>query len=225
MIIKTESTVFNVNADCIVNTINCDGFMGKGLALEFSLRYPKLNEIYSIQAQKKELKPGRVYYYQIDGQKIVNFSTKDHFQNPSQIEWIEFGLFEFINTYKKHSIKSVAFPLLGVSNGGLNKEEVELIMEKYLSQIDIDVYICYGSKVEGKEKEMIDNYSLTNLYSIQKELKLTSKQIDALMKNQYSIKRFYDILSIPSIGKTTYKKLFDYFYNQKKDNEQISLSI
>jgi len=95
MIIKTNSTVFNVNADCIVNTINCDGFMGKGLALEFSLRYPKLNKIYQDQAKRKELHTGKVYFYEIDGQKMINFPTKYHCRDTASIRLQEcFWLFQ-----------------------------------------------------------------------------------------------------------------------------------
>ena len=141
MITFTDSTVFNTNADCIVNTINCVSFMGKGLALEFALRYPELEKIYKEECNNNKIHTGCVYFYEINGQKIINFPTKYHFKYPSKIEWIEQGLKYFVNNYKKWGIKSIAFPLLGTSNGGLNQKEVEEIMVKYLSTIDIDVYI------------------------------------------------------------------------------------
>ena len=65
MIIITESNVFNTDADTIVNAINCVGFMGKGLALEFSLRYPKLLVDYKEKCSKKEINIGKLYYYQM----------------------------------------------------------------------------------------------------------------------------------------------------------------
>lgn len=212
MIYKTKSTVFNVNADCIVNTINCDGFMGKGLALEFALRYPELNDIYQDQCKKKQLHTGRVYVYNINGQCIINFPTKYHFKFPSKYEWIEQGLEHFISIYKELNIKSVAFPLLGAKNGELDPKIVIEMMEKYLSEIDIDVFICYSSELAGKEKEMLDSFKSSNLYTLQTILNLRKPQLDSLLENQKLINRFYEIINLPKIGIETYKKLFTYFY-------------
>ena len=125
MIKVTDSTVFNTNADCIVNTINCVGVMGRGIALEFALRYPELENQYIEQCQNKQIHTGKVYFYEIDGQKIINFPTKFHFKYPSEIEWIEQGLKYFVDNYEGWNIKSIAFPLLGASNGGLDPKEVE----------------------------------------------------------------------------------------------------
>lgn len=215
MLYKTKSTVFNVNADCIVNTINCDGFMGKGLALEFALRYPELNDIYQDQCKKKQLHTGKVYVYNINGQYIINFPTKYHFKFPSKYEWIEQGLKHFISIYKELNIKSVAFPLLGARNGELDPKIVIEMMEKYLSEIDIDVFICYSSELAGKEKEMLDNFKSSNLYTLQTILNLRKPQFDSLLENQKLINRFYEIIDLPKIGIETYKKLFTYFYTFK----------
>ena len=215
MLYKTKSTVFNVNADCIVNTINCDGFMGKGLALEFALRYPKLNEIYQDQCKKKLLHTGKVYVYNIDGQCIINFPTKYHFQFPSKYEWIEQGLNHFVHIYKELKIRSIAFPLLGARNGELDPKIVIEIMEKYLSKLDIDVYICFSTELDGKEKEMVENFKKANLYSLQEKLKLRKPQLESLIDGKNSINRFYEIMDLPKIGIETYKKIFEYFYNFK----------
>jgi len=221
MIIKTNSTVFNVNADCIVNTINCDGFMGKGLALEFSLRYPKLNKIYQDQAKRKELHTGKVYFYEIDGQKMINFPTKYHFQFPSKYEWIEEGLVHFVSIYKELNINSIAFPLLGARNGELDPQQVIQIMEKHLSLLDIDVYICYSSELAGKEKEMVDSFKSFNLLLLKDIIRLNKVQLESLNEGKGKIKRFYEIMSLPKIGVETYKKIFNYFYNLNENEIYI----
>lgn len=224
MIKCTESTVFNTGADCIVNTINCVGVMGRGIALEFALRYPKLEEQYIEGCHKKVIHTGRVYFYEIDGQKIINFPTKFHFKYPSQIEWIEQGLDYFVHNYKNWHIKSVAFPLLGASNGGLDPEEIEQLMKKYLSSLDIDVYICYSKLVEGKELEMIDAFKKLNISDLKKNMRLTEKQIKALKKLQNNINRFTDILYSDGIGIDTYKSIFRLLYcGEFHGSEQISL--
>ena len=228
MIIQTDSTVFNTNADCIVNTINCVSFMGKGLALEFALRYPKLEKIYKEQCLKKIIHTGEVYFYEIDGQKIVNFPTKFHFKYPSKIEWIEQGLISFISNYKKWNIKSVAFPILGANNGGLNPIEVEKLMIEYLSKIDIDVYICKSKLVEGKEKEMIDAFLVTDIVELSKHIKLNQKQIENLKNNQKNIYKFSQISNVEGIGIVTYKSIYYHFYNEQQNKEkcvQLALEL
>ena len=224
MIKVTDSTVFNTDAECIVNTINCVGFMGRGIALEFALRYPKLEEQYIVECRKNLIHTGRVYFYNIDGQKIINFPTKFHFKYPSQIEWIEQGLQFFVENYKKWNIKSIAFPILGSLNGGLDGKVVEGLMKQYLSNVDIDVYICHSRLVEGKELEMIESFKNTSVEGIKKHIRLTSKQFIALESHQKQIKRFSEILEIDGIGLDTYKSIFRLFYNNNGPIvEQISL--
>lgn len=216
MIIKTDSTVFNVNADCIVNTINCVGFMGKGLALEFALRYPKLEEKYINECKKKLMHTGKVYFYEIDGQKIINFPTKFHFKYPSKMEWIEEGLQYFLDNYKNWNIKSIAFPLLGASNGGLDPRIVEKTMEYYLAKVDIDVYICHSKLVEGKEKEMVDSFKSTRIDLLSKRIKLNEKQKINLSESKDKINRFVDISRIEGVGEKTYRELFYLFYRGER---------
>ena len=142
MIYETNYTVFEVDAKCIVNTANCDGFMGKGLALEFALRYPILEKAYIEQCKAKEIQVGKVYLYRLKDKDIINFPTKLHYQYPSKLMWIEEGLKYFKSKYKERNITSIAFPLLGGSNGGLDKDVVTNLMRKYLQDLDIKVYIC-----------------------------------------------------------------------------------
>ena len=215
MINITDSTVFNTGADCIVNTINCVGFMGKGIALEFALRYPKLEEEYIAACHKKMVHTGRVYFYEIDGQKIINFPTKFHFKYPSQIEWIEQGLKHFVENYKAWGIESVAFPILGATNGGLNPKEVEQLMIKYLSVLDITVYICHSRLLEGKELTMVNAFKNLEVEDLKKYMRLTTKQVVSLKGVQQTIKRFTDILNAEAIGIDTYKLIFELLFNDE----------
>ena len=157
MIKIIESNVFNTDAQAIVNTINCVGFMGKGLAFEYALRYPDLLLDYKDKCKNKKIKLGKMYYYKSNNQLIVNFPTKNDYRFPSKINWIEDGLIDFVKTYKEHNIESVAFPLLGCSNGGLPYDSVINLIYKYLDNQDLKVYICLDKKnPEGRELEMIN---------------------------------------------------------------------
>jgi len=213
MIKYSDSNVFNTGTDAIVNTINCVGFMGKGLALEYALRYPKLLEEYKQKCNKKEIIIGKIYYFQSD-KLIINFPTKNDYKFPSKLEWIELGLQDFIKTYKKYNIKSVSFPLLGCGNGGLNPDIVKKMMEKYLSNLDIEVVICLDkNNPEGKELEMINSFNRLDVEILSKYVSLNNKQKETIKLNQGKIDRFYEISKLEGIGFITYKNIFRLLYD------------
>jgi len=98
-------------------------------------------------------------------------------------------------------------------------------MEKYLSELDIDIVICLDEEIaaDGKEKEMVDSFNEVIISEITK-IRLNKKQIDVINMST-PIKRFRDILNFRSISINTYKKLFIYFYNFKKEEQYIQQSL
>lgn len=225
MINYFEGTVFNSNAQALVNTINIVGVMGAGIALEFGLRYPDMLKDYEQKCINQELYMGKVDYFKLDNEYIINFPTKLHFKYPSKLKWIEEGLKNFVETYKNYNIKSVAFPKLGTARGGLSWADVKPLMEKYLSSLDIEVTICLDNLeyAQGKEKEMLDAFNRTDIEQLSKEIRLTKKQIAKL--NEYKpYNRFWKIAATDGIGAKTYSNIFNYYYNKNDDEvEQISL--
>ncbi|PRA55902.1 Appr-1-p processing protein [Pseudomonas sp. MYb115] len=134
--------MFQSGAQTLVNTVNCVGVMGKGVALEFKKRWPGLMLDYESRCAKKLVEPGVPYMYtDILGTSIVNFPTKGHWRSASRLSDIEKGLDIFLEHYKAWNITSVAFPPLGCGNGGLEWGLVGPIMYKSLSKIDIPVVI------------------------------------------------------------------------------------
>ncbi|TKD35260.1 type II toxin-antitoxin system antitoxin DNA ADP-ribosyl glycohydrolase DarG [Azotobacter chroococcum] len=134
--------IFQSEAQTLVNTVNCVGVMGKGVALEFKKRWPCMMQDYADRCKKKLVKPGDPYIYtDMLGTSIINFPTKDHWRSASRLSDIERGLFIFIENYKTWNVTSVAFPPLGCGNGGLEWEIVGPIMYKMLSKVDIPVEI------------------------------------------------------------------------------------
>lgn len=144
MITKIENgNIFDSKCQTLVNTVNCVGVMGKGLALEMKKRYPLMFERYKYFCDNGLMDVGKLQLSCVKeyDHNILNFPTKKHWKNPSKIEWIELGLKKFVDTYKYCGISSIAFPMLGCNNGKLKKEDVLPLMEKYLSQCDIDIEI------------------------------------------------------------------------------------
>ena len=224
MVIINKGTVFNTDAKAIVNTVNCKGVIGAGIALEFQLRYPAMNEDYVHKCEDGIIRVGKVDYY--DGSPvIINFPTKYDFKYPSKIEWIASGLQDFVNTYAEHNIESVAFPKLGAGRGGLNWDQVKELMLRYLDPLNIRVYICEDTlpDAEGLEKEMIEKLNRTAISILASKIRLNEKQREAIEKGKpYS--RFWHLGRTDSIGAKTYENLFNYFYNNATSGtEQLSL--
>ena len=209
-----KKTVFNSNCDCIVNTINCDGVMGAGLALEFALRYPLLVKLYMDDCKRGLVNTGKLNFYIVNNQAIINFPTKDHWNMPSKVEWISSGLDYLIKHFQNWNVKSIAIPPLGCSNGGLNFErDVNPLIVSKLSGLDVDICICIDPGfAEGKEKEMVDTYNSSNISFLCDYLKIKGRAKQALIDYK-EIKRFFEILQINDVGIATYRKLFNYFFN------------
>ena len=141
MIKYLEGDLFTSPAQTIVNTVNTVGVMGKGIALEFKKRYPSMFETYKLACEKKRLKTGKLMLcYEADHWVLI-FPTKENWRNPSRLEYIEQGLIKFTNMYAESGITSIAFPRLGCGNGELSWDEVKPLMEKYLKDLPIDIYI------------------------------------------------------------------------------------
>lgn len=215
MLHYTQSTVFNAPTQAIVNTVNCLGVMGAGLALEFKLRFPDMYEDYRQKCKNKQIETGKLSIYKTkDDLLIINFPTKHNWRYPSKIEWIEQGLNDFVKHYQSWGIKSVAFPKLGCERGGLQWEKVKALMEKYLNHLnDIEVYICLDSKTEaeGIEKNMLQILQKTQLWINGLNIKpnISQKITDNLPK----IKRFRHLQKISGVGKETYQNLFQLLYS------------
>ncbi len=140
--------ILQSKAQTLINTVNCVGIMGKGIALEFKKRFPEMFEDYAERCERKEVKPGVPYLYKtLFPPQIINFPTKDHWKSVSRIADIERGLQLLVTHYKEWGVTSVAIPPLGCGNGQLEWKAVGPLIYRYASQIDIPVelYAPYGT--------------------------------------------------------------------------------
>ncbi len=140
--------IFQSKAQTLVNTVNCVGVMGKGIALLFKQRYPDMYRDYVRRCKNNQVKPGIPYHYSdIFGNSIINFPTKDHWRSPSRVEDIVTGLDYFVVNYRDWGIKSVAFPPLGCGNGGQSWCIIGRIMYQKLSEVEIpvEIYAPFGT--------------------------------------------------------------------------------
>ena len=141
MLKYVRGDIFNSPAQVLVNTVNTVGVMGKGIALSFKKKYPEMFTIYRKACDKHQLVIGKLMLWYGPDHWILNFPTKEHWRNPSKMEYIEKGLMAFQRKYADYNITSIAFPKLGCGNGELDWEQVKPLMEKYLKELPIHIYI------------------------------------------------------------------------------------
>lgn len=200
--------IFESHAQTLVNTVNCVGVMGKGIALEFKKRYPEMFNDYKIRCEEGKLKPGIPYLYEdTRGTSILNFPTKQHWRSPSKYSYIEEGLDFFREHYKEWNIKSIAFPPLGCGNGGLEWSDVGPLMYTKLADLDIDteIYAPYGTDpgmiteqyLKGHVTEAAEDISGKNISKINKYWFLILYVIEKLNQDKYSL----------NVGRTIYQKI------------------
>lgn len=115
--------------EAVVNTVNTEGVMGKGIALMFKEAFPDNFKAYAAACKRGEVQVGKMFVFErtaLLGPKwIINFPTKKHWRHPSKMEWIEQGLEDLVDVMKSRGIKSVAIPPLGAGNGRLDWPSVK----------------------------------------------------------------------------------------------------
>ncbi|MCX7612340.1 MAG: macro domain-containing protein [Ignavibacterium sp.] len=209
-----KGNLFNSSSQTLVNTVNTKGVMGKGLALEFRLRYPEMFYEYKKLCKNNNLKIGDLWLFKTTDRWILNFPTKQDWKEKSKIEYLEIGLQKFLNIYKDYGITSIAFPVLGSNLGGLDQEESLAIMQKYLAQCEIPIEIyLHDSNLSDQLFEKFKN-RLNCLDNIEFEIlfNLSKKQIailrDLLLKKE--IKSVSKFLEVCELKGDTLEKIFDF---------------
>lgn len=159
--------MFESSAKTLVNTVNCVGIMGKGVAQEFKKLFPAMFKDYEHRCKAGKVEPGVPYLY-IDMLRtsIINFPTKNHWRSPSRLQDVITGLDIFVQKYKEWNIESVAFPPLGCGNGGLEWAIVGPILFQKLGSLDIDVeiYAPYGTPKHQLSIEFLSHEKAIDTY-------------------------------------------------------------
>ena len=219
-----EGNIFNSQCQSIVNTVNCVGVMGKGIALVFKLRYPEMFEEYKKKCKTKEIGIGNPWLYkESDSKWILNFPTKFHWKYDSKISYLEKGLDRFINTYKEQGITSIAFPLLGSHNGGLDPVGVKNLMFEYLSKCDIPIEIYkYDPNAPDDLFELFKKkYLSMNYEEIKKVAKLRRDKHKLVLEclNKEDVKSMISLTKQDGLGSGTLQKCFNLMIDENKGTQ------
>ena len=146
MIEFAQDNLLKADAEALVNTVNCIGFMGKGIALQFKQAFPENFKSYEHACKAHEVRPGRMFIFptgtMFNPRYIINFPTKRHWRGNSRIEDIESGLKTLIEDIRKLGITSIAVPPLGCGNGGLDWNVVQPMIERAFAELpDVKVLL------------------------------------------------------------------------------------
>src|SRR5581483_8654919 len=158
MIEEAEGNLLTSDAEALVNTVNCVGYMGKGIALQFKQAYPENFRAYERAARAGEIKPGQMFIYEtnfmINPKFIINFPTKRDWRGKSKIKDIQSGLKALIKDVKRLGIHSIAVPPLGCGNGGLDWSMVRPMIETAFESIPNVHLLLYAPHGAPQAKEM-----------------------------------------------------------------------
>jgi O-acetyl-ADP-ribose deacetylase (regulator of RNase III)/uncharacterized protein YwgA len=200
--------LFDSKVQTIVNTVNCVGVMGKGVALEFKRRFPEMFEDYERRCQRHEVKLGRPYLFKrLVPPWILNFPTKDHWRSVANLDAIVEGLMHLLQHYKEWEITSLAVPPLGCGQGQLEWRVVGPTLYRYLSKMDIpiELYAPYGTPHEELRLEFLqgeitakeDGFAMPEPQWIKPAWVALVEILQRLEEQPYH----------PAVGRTTFQKI------------------
>lgn len=132
--------ILEENVEALVNSVNCVGVMGRGIAFQFKKAWPENFAAYASACRRQEVQPGRMFVFETgrltNPRYIINFPTKRHWRGKSRLEDIEAGLHALVQEIQQRNIRSIAIPPLGSGLGGLDWNDVRLLIEQILAPLE-----------------------------------------------------------------------------------------
>lgn len=141
MIHYVQGDLFSSKAQALAHGCNCAGVMGKGIALQFRQRYPKMFEAYRTECQANGFYLGEVMSWAVDGRMIFNLATQKRPYSQAQSWAIKDALTKTKTIMNNRNISSIALPHIGCGLGGLEWKEVRPIIAEVFIDWQGEVYI------------------------------------------------------------------------------------
>ena len=158
MIEPTRGNILTDDAEALVNTVNCVGVMGKGIALQFKKAFPENFRAYETACRREEVRPGHMFVFEtgqmFNPRYIINFPTKRHWRDKSRYEDIESGLKALVREVRQRKIRSIAVPPLGSGLGGLQWSRVKAMIEAAFEEMPDVLVKLYEPKGSPEAKDM-----------------------------------------------------------------------
>jgi len=140
VIIYKKGNLLEDDAETLVNAVNTVGVMGAGIARQFKEKFPDMFVVYESACQRGELQLGTMHVVQVKENDttryIINFPTLAHWSDKSTLATIESGLADLVRVVQEKGIQSIAIPPLGCGVGGLEWEDVRLLIEGAFKNVE-----------------------------------------------------------------------------------------
>lgn len=211
-----EGNIFTSKAQTLVNTVNCEGIMGAGIALECRLRYPDMFSRYQQFCADKQLAPGKLWLYKAADRWILNFPTKLQWKLPSKLAYLEQGLANFVQTFEQRCIHSIAFPLLGADRGGLAPEQVLTLMQNTLKpvaeHIEVEIYLYRPDASDDLFGRFAEQLQQLDAQQLKLQTGITLKRLETLQQAVSSGRyaQINQLADLPGIGLKTLEQVFQF---------------
>lgn len=190
MIEYRKGDLLKADVEALVNTVNCVGVMGKGIALQFKQKFPDNFRQYKRVCDRGDLEPGTLFVHdrgELFGDSggpryIINFPTKTHWKKPSKLEYIASGMDALIDEMQARGVESIALPPLGCGNGGLDWSEVRAIIESHAKRVPDVHFVLFPP---GYEPDVEDIEIGTDRPSMTRGRALVIKLLDLYQETGY----------------------------------------
>lgn len=167
MIELTRGDILNADTEAVVNTVNCVGVMGRGIALQFKKAFPENFKAYKAACDAKTVCPGKMFVQSLNRlynpRYIINFPTKRHWRANSRIDDIKQGLNDLVRVIKAENIRSIAIPPLGCGLGGLNWEEVRPLIVRAFDDLPEVQVLLYEPTGAPDANEMVKSAQVPDM--------------------------------------------------------------
>lgn len=199
MIEYTSGNILYADAEALVNTVNCVGIMGRGIALQFRNAFPENFKAYEAACQRQEVQPGRMFVYATgelaNPKYIINFPTKRHWRGKSRMEDIDAGLVDLLAVIRRLDIRSIAIPPLGSGLGGLEWEDVKPRIHEALHALPEIQVLVYEPKGAPTSDKMVHNREVPKMTAGRAALvELISRYLNGLLDPSVSLLEVHKLM-------------------------------
>lgn len=207
-----KGNILQEQTEAIINTVNCVGIMGRGIALQFKQMYPENFKAYKQACDNGNVKPGSMFIFNLgklfNPKYIINFPTKRHWKGKSNIQDIKSGLIALKEDIKRYEIKSIAIPPLGCGLGGLNWNEVKSLIEQTFYDLNDIKFIIYepSDKIEQVKTKAVPELTLSRAALIELINRYLQSMLDPFITLLEIHKLMYFLQEAGQPLKLNYKK-------------------
>jgi len=227
--VELSGNIFRSGCELLVVTVNCEGVMGAGIALDAKLRWPGVFQQYETECQSDSLRIGTNILIRENGndvsRNVICFPTKDRWRNPSKISYIQAGLEDLKTKVKEHHIRSIAMPHLGCSNGGLQWSEVKPHIKTTLGDLPslrVELWNFVEERDDPDFAKLITLLRDSDKSAATQQLRLQPRQFNSLVSalRLEGVRGLSSLQRAPGVGEKTLAAVYRFLFPTQSELRQ-----